>query len=328
MLFPGTSQFVPDTEPKKNINALPILDSINPITWYKSANVILKSQPGLVLTSYWMPFFAPSLGVVSRQIRKKRVKVVSVLHNVIPHEKRTGDTALSKFFFRQNNGLFVLNEESQKDLLSLMPEAKTIVHPHPFYNHYGDKMDKDEARKKLKIPEGKKVILFFGFIRDYKGLDLLLEAIKDEDYYLVIAGECYGSFDKYDEIIRKSNLQDRISLNIKYIPDEEVSVYFSSADVTILPYRSGTQSGIIGISYHFNIPVVVADTGGLKEMVEENKTGLIMKSASPENIKSALSEFYSKYNSIDFTGNIEEIKKKYSWKSFADEVIKFSGRIE
>lgn len=327
LLFPGTSQFVPDSEKRKNIDAVPVLDSINPISWYKTANVILKYNPDLVITSYWMPFFAPSLGVVSRKLRKKNINVISILHNVIPHEKRTGDTALSKFFFRQNNGLVVLNEESRKDLVRLMPGIKTLAHPHPFYNHYGLKIDKNEARKKLNVPVNKKIILFFGFIRDYKGLDILLEAVKDEDYYLIIAGECYGSFEKYNDIINKNNLNERINLNIKYIPDEEVQIYFSAADVTVLPYRSGTQSGIIGISYHFNVPVIVADTGGLKEMVNEEKTGIIMQSASFQNIKNALNKFYKNFNAEEYEKNIEEIKKKYSWDSLSEDIIKFAENI-
>lgn len=328
MLFPGTSQFVPDSEPKKNINAVPVLDSINPFSWYKTANEIIKIQPELVITSYWMPFFAPSLGTVSRRLRKKNFKVISILHNVLPHEKRIGDTALSKFFFRQNSGLVVLNEESHKDLIKLMPDSNTLVHPHPFYNHYGQKIDKKEARKKLNIPENKKVILFFGFIRDYKGLDILLEAMKDEEYYLIIAGECYGSFEKYNNIIDKNNLKERTCLNIKYISDDDISVYFSAADATVLPYRSGTQSGIIGISYHFNVPVIVADTGGLKEMVDEGKTGIIMQSAETQNIKSALNKFYNNYNAEVYIKNINAIKEKYSWDSFAEDVIKFSNRLK
>ncbi|RPI14325.1 MAG: glycosyltransferase [Ignavibacteriae bacterium] len=329
ILFPGTSQFVLDEDIKRDINAVRVLDSINPFTYWKTAKRIDKFKPDLIITSYWMPFFAPSFGIVSFLLKRKGYKIISILHNVIPHEKRTGDVMLTKFFFRQNTGLIVLNDESRKDLEKLMPGSKFFVHPHPLYNHYGNITGKAEARKSLNIPGDKKVILFFGFIRDYKGLDILLESMNelDESYHLIIAGEVYGSFQKYKDIIDKYSLQDKISLHIKYIPDSKVSVYFSAADVTILPYRSGTQSGIIGISYHFDTPVIVADTGGLKEMVENEKTGLIITSSAPELIAKALKKYFDEELKETFQPNIIEFKKKYSWEGLAEAITNFDNSI-
>lgn len=325
ILFPGTTQYVLDEDIKRNINAVRVLDSINPFSFGKTAKKIDEFKPDLVITSYWMPFFAPSFGIISRRLKKKGYKIISILHNVIPHEKRIGDMSLTKFFLRQNTGLVVLNEESKKDLDKIMPGAKYIVHPHPLYNHYGNTIDKLEARKSLNIPLDKKVILFFGFIRDYKGLDILIESMKelDDSYHLVIAGEVYGSFRKYQEIIDKYSLQNKIILHIKYIPDGKVSIYFSAADVTILPYRSGTQSGIIGISYHFDVPVIAADTGGLKEMVEDGKTGLIISSSAPDLIAQAVKKYFNEELKEKYQPNIIEYKKKYSWEGLAGAVINF-----
>lgn len=329
ILFPGSTQYVLDEDLKRNINAERILDSINPLSYRKTANRIHEYKPDLIITSYWMPFFAPAFGIVTRSLKKKGYKIISILHNVIPHEKRPGDIMLTKFFFRQNTGLVVLNEESKKDIENLIPGAKYIIQPHPLYNHYGSEIDKQEARKKLNIPEIKKVILFFGFIRDYKGLDILIESMKDLDdsYHLLIAGEVYGSFQKYRDIIDKYNLQDKISLHIKYIPDSNVPVYFSAADVTVLPYRSGTQSGIIGISYHFNLPVIIADTGGLKEMVEDGKTGLVISSSTPELIVNAVKKYFVEGLKEKSQPNIREYKKKYSWDNLAKAIIDFSKNI-
>jgi glycosyltransferase involved in cell wall biosynthesis len=277
-----------------------------------------------------MPFFAPALGKIAGILRKKGIEVIAILHNVIAHEKRSGDVKLTKYFFKRCDGFVILNKSSENDLLSLVPDAKYIIHPHPLYDHYGEKINQTEARSRLNIPNDKKIILFFGFIRDYKGLDILIESMTDlnDDYMLLAAGEVYGSFKKYDELIDKLKLRNKIILQIRYIPETEIPLFFSASDVCVLPYRSATQSGITGIAYHFELPVIVTDTGGLAETVEENKTGLIAKEASSTQISQTIKKYFGENLNEKFVPYIKEYKLKHSWISFADNVIQLAKTLK
>jgi glycosyltransferase involved in cell wall biosynthesis len=331
LFFPGKSQFVLKDDLDRGVKAQRTLDSINPLSFGKTAHLISEYKPELFLLSFWMPFFSPAFGRTAGIVKRKNrgTKIISILHNVLPHEKRAGDVALTKYFLNRCTGFVVLNKKSEYDLLELKPDAKYIVHPHPLYDHYGSKIDKREARANLGIPQEKKVILFFGLIRDYKGLDILIEAMKelDDSYLLMIAGEVYGSFDKYNEIIVRHHLRSRIKTNHQYIPDDMVAVYFSAADVCVLPYRSGTQSGIIGIAYHFGVPVIVTNVGGLKEMVENKKTGLVVPRPDYLLLSDIIAEFIEREDKEAYRKNIEEFKQKHSWKNFADDLIGFYSRL-
>lgn len=326
IFFPGKTQFVSDSDLDRNIPVTRVLDSINPFTWYKTAKEILKFKPDVVLISYWMPFFAPAFGKVAGLLQKRGIKIIGLMHNVIAHEKRFGDEALTKYFFNKCDGFVLLNRSSEKDLLELKPDAKYIIHSHPLYDHYGSRIALDEAREKLNIPLNKKVILFFGFIRDYKGLDLLIESMKNlnDEYLLLIAGEVYGDFKKYDELIDKLDLRKRINLQIRYIPETEIPVFFSASDVCVLPYRTATQSGIVGIAYHFDLPVIVTNVGGLAEMVEVNKTGLIINQLNPEVIAGRLIEYFNSNLKEHLTPYIQEYKKEHSWQKLAEQILLFS----
>jgi glycosyltransferase involved in cell wall biosynthesis len=325
LLFPGETQFVSENDLNRNIPVARVLDSINPVSYYRTAKEIIKFNPDVVLISYWMPFFAPAFGKVTGLLRKKGIKVIAVLHNVIAHEKRFGDKALTKYFFQKCDGFVLLNKASEKDLISLVPDAKYIIHPHPLYDHYGTKPDAADARKKLNIPANKKVILFFGFIRDYKGLDILIDAMKslDDTFHLLIAGEVYGDFKKYEEQIKQLGIEKKISLHVKYIPETDIPMYFSASDVCVLPYRTATQSGIIGMAYHFELPVIVTNTGGLAEMVEENRTGLIINTATPVELNHSIKKYFSNNLKEQFIPNILEYKKEHSWKKLSEELISF-----
>lgn len=330
VLFPGKTQYVSKDDLNRNIPVNRILDSINPISWNKTAKEIIKYSPDVVLISYWMPFFAPAFGKIAAKLRKKGIKVIALLHNVIAHENRFGDKALTKYFFNKCDGFVLLNKNSEKDLLDLKPDAKYIIQTHPLYDHYGNKIDTAEARKKLNIPGDKKVILFFGFIRDYKGLDLLIESMKNlnDKHLLLIAGEVYGDFKKYDELIDKLNVRNKISLHVRYIPETEIPLFFSAADVCLLPYRTATQSGIVGIAYHFDLPVIVANVGGLAEMVEENKTGLIIHEPSPMMIPEKIRQYFDTVSTRNYVSNIEAYKQTHSWKALAEKVIEFYNSLK
>lgn len=329
LFFPGKTQYVSPDDLNRNITAEKVLDSINPLTYYKTAKEIIKYSPDLVLISYWMPFFAPAFGKIAGLLKRKGIKVIAILHNVIAHENRFGDKELTKYFFNKCDGFVILNKSSEKELLEIKPDAKYIIHPHPLYDHYGEKIGQVEARNKLNITAHKKVILFFGFIRDYKGLDLLIESMKDLDdsYLLLIAGEVYGDFKKYDELIDNINVRSKLNLYIRYIPETEIPVFFSASDVCVLPYKSATQSGIIGISYHFDVPVIVSNAGGLSEMVEENKTGLIVNEAVPEVLSASIKEYFKGELKFKFVHNIKEYVLKNSWNALAEEILSMAKKI-
>lgn len=330
LLFPGKTQYVSSEDVNRNIPVTRILDSINPLTYYKTANAIADFNPDLVLISYWMPFFAPAFGKIAGILRKKGIKIIGLLHNVIAHETKLGDKALTKYFFNRCDGFVLLNKSSEKDLLELKTGAKYIISSHPLYDHYGEKIDTGEARKKLDIPVDKKVILFFGFIRDYKGLDILIESMKDldESYLLLIAGEVYGDFNKYDQQIDNLKLRNRINLQVRYIPETEIPLFFSASDVCVLPYRSATQSGIVGIAYHFDLPVIVTNTGGLAEMVEENQTGLIANEPTVKHLSSLIKKYFEKELKIRFGPGIGNYKTIHSWDNLSGEIISLSQTIK
>jgi len=323
-LFPGTSQYVNENDDVKKINAFEVLDTINPLTFIKTAKEIRRFQPDLMITKYWMPFFAPSLGYVAGKLRKSGTKLISILDNVIPHEKRFGDIFLTKYFINRNDGFVVMSDSVKNDLLKLKPDAKYIKHFHPLFDHFGEKVEKEKARQKLGIDLNKKVLLFFGFIRDYKGLDILLQVLSklNEEYLLVIAGEVYGSFEKYDNIINKLQIGNKVKKFIRYINDDEVPLFFSASDVCVQPYKSATQSGIVGISLHFDLPIISTDVGGLREIIEEYNTGIVVRKPEAELIREAINEFFRRDVGL-YLENIRKFKEICSWKSFAEKILEF-----
>lgn len=317
ILFPGETQFVTDKDTAAAIPNDRILDTINPFTYLSAARKIWNWKPDVLVTKFWMPFFAPSLGTVAGKLRKKGVKTIAVLDNVIPHEKRPGDDALIRYFLKRYDGYIAMSKQVEGDLLSLKPNANYLYHPHPLYDHFPPPVNKEEARKKLGIPSDKKVLLYFGFIRDYKGLDLLIEAMKDlpDDYHLIIAGESYGSFDKYDELIKKGGQSDRIHKFVRYIDDNEVPLFYSAADVCMLTYKSATQSGIVAIAYHYNLPVIVSDVGGLRESVEPFNAGVVVDHPNTQDIVKGVNSFFERPNF--YRESINSAKKQLSWESLA-----------
>ena len=276
-----------------------------------------------------MSYFAPSLGYITRRM-KKHCKVVSILDNVIPHEPRFFDTPLTKYFLKGSSGSVTLCEAVSRELLGIKPDARFTVIQHPLYSHFGEKKERISAENKLGLEHGKKNILFFGLIRKYKGLDILLEAFGklSDEYQLIIAGEPYGSFDPYQEIIDRLENKERIYKNLKYIKDSEVTDYFSAADLAVLPYRSATQSGISSVSYHFEVPMIVTDVGGLKETIGERGTGLVSDECSPEAIKNEIERYFS--DPLIAEKCIECIRKekeRLSWSTFAEKLIEFTGQL-
>lgn len=324
ILFPGSTQYVTENENVLKTPSLRILDSINPISYYKTAKKINQQKPQLLLMGYWLPFLAPALGMVAKLVRKKGTKVISVLHNVTPHEHRLGDKQLSKFFLNQNDAFVVMSKTVRDDLLKLLPNAKYILHPFPIYSQFGEPIDKTEARKRLNIPQNKKVLLFFGLIRDYKGLDIAIDAFNllNDDFVLIIAGECYGKFDSYQHQINNNINKERIAQHIKYITDDEVVNYFSAADLNVLPYKTATQSAVVALAYQFNSPVLVADVGGLRDMVEPYGTGLVVDKPDANLIARGIEDFFTTKMEVACKQNIKKFKEDYSWSNLAKAIEK------
>jgi glycosyltransferase involved in cell wall biosynthesis len=324
-LFPGETQYVTKDDKVDEIDSLETLDTINPFTYLATAKKINRFEPDIIITKYWMTFFAPSLGGVLKRM-KKNTKRISVLDNVIPHEKRFFDARANKFFLKYNDGFIVMSDAVLADLLSLKPDAKYMRVNHPVYNQFGDTLPREEALKKLKLDPSNKYMLFFGFIRDYKGLDLLIEAMNHlpEDHHLIVAGEVYGSFEKYTKMIDDSKLNDRVHLFNHYISDDEVTLYFSASDACVLPYKSATQSGITAISHHFNLPVIATDVGGLKETIEHGETGLIVSEPKSQLISDAILSYYANNFQKKFSAKIASEKAENSWSNFADKLVAFS----
>ncbi|HOM04531.1 MAG TPA: glycosyltransferase [Candidatus Kapabacteria bacterium] len=321
ILFPGQTQLVLPTDKVDRLIAERILDTINPMSYLRSAQKIRRYDPDLLLTKYWMPFFAPSLGTVCKYLPEKITRI-SILDNVKPHEKRPGDIKLTKFFLKYNDAFVVMSDTVRDDLLEFKPDAKYIEHIHPLYNHFGEKVPQIIAQDKLFLPFDKKILLFFGFIRDYKGLDLLIEALKylPEDYHLLIAGEPYGNFDKYERLIKQYGVENRITKHVRYISDDEVPLCFSAADVCVLPYRSATQSGIVAIAYHFDLPVVATNVGSLRQSVEPYDTGYLVAKPDALLLADAIKAVFDQNLLEKYHKNIQVYKSIASWDSLARKI--------
>ena len=325
-LFPGKTQFVTEDDEAVPVESTSLLDMANPFTYISTYRAIRDWEPDVLIVRYWMSYFGPSLGYITRKM-KKHCKVISILDNVIPHEPHFFDEPLTKYFLKGSTGSVTLCEAVSKDLLNIQPDARYTVIQHPLYSHFGQKLPREIAEERLGLEHGKKNLLFFGLIRDYKGLDILLEAFRmlpGYDWQLIIAGEPYGSFDKYQKIIDTIPENERIRMSLKYIKDSEVTDYFSAADVAVLPYRSATQSGISSVAYHFEVPMIVTDVGGLKETIGDTGTGLVSPEISPEAICKEILRFFSnpaiKERCIS---NIRIEKERLSWKTFACRLTEF-----
>ena len=329
-LFPGKTQYVAGGAVSALADSSAVLDTANPFSYASAARAIREWEPDILILRYWMSYFAPSLGYVARHVGKN-CKVVAILDNVIPHERRFFDTPLTKYFLGGCDGFITLCGAVREDLLKMKPDARCKVIPHPLYSHFGEKRPRGKALEELSLPDdGKKTLLFFGLIREYKGLDILLEAFGKlgEDYRLIIAGEPYGSFGKYEKIMERLPNRDAIHLFPDYIPDSRVAVFFSAADAVVLPYRSATQSGISSVAYHFEVPMIVTDTGGLKETVGERGTGLVAPVCTPEAVEREIRRYFGDPGLRDrCVSAIRSEKDRLSWGSFCKELTDFAVQL-
>lgn len=324
-LFPGKTQYTDEPAPE-NLQIHSVINSVNPINWWRVGNRVRKESPDLVLIKFWLPFFGPCFGTILRQISKnKHTKIISILDNVIPHEHRIGDKAFTKYFIKPVDGFVAMSREVLQDLYTFTRSKPAIFKPHPIYDIYGETLNTLAARKHLGLDPNRKYILFFGFIRKYKGLDILIEAMKDarilaSDIDLLIAGEYYGEEAYYKELIEQHPIKDRIHTYTEFIPNEAVKTYFSAADVVVQPYRTATQSGISQIAYHFNKPMIVTNVGGLPEIVPDGKVGYVA-AVNSEAIADAIMKIYEGNHLANFIEGVQEEKRQYEWEHFTASIL-------
>jgi len=329
-LFPGKTQYSDEPAPG-GLNIERMISSVNPLSWISTGNKLRKKNPDLIIIKYWLPFMGPCFGTILRRAkRNNHTKVISILDNVIPHEKRPGDYAFTRYFLKPVDAFVSMSREVLKDLRTFTKAKPAIYSPHPVYDNYGNIVDMDIAREKLGIPKDSKCLLFFGFIRKYKGLDILLEAmadprIADMDIQLIVAGEYYGDREYYESLIGRLDIRARLYLFTDFIPNTEVKYYFSAADCIVQPYRTATQSGISQIAYHFEKPMIVTNVGGLPEIVPDGKAGFVTE-VDPTAIADAVLQFYSAPPGR-FAPGIAEEKRRYSWNFFIKNILQLATRI-
>jgi len=327
-LFPGKTQ--QDTSQEViDLPSLPMIDSINPFSWLRTFWLIRKEKPELVIYKYWIPFFAPCYGtIVLLSHLFSRAKSLYIGDNIEPHEKiPVLNFLLTQWALWQVDFFIVQSASVRRDLLKYKPAARFKEIPHPVYEIFKENHTQSEARIALGLAESERVLLFFGYIRAYKGLNYLIDALplvlEKLKVRLVIAGEFYEDEAKYRRQISDLHLEQDILLKADYIPNEEVGIYYAAADVVVLPYVSATQSGIVQIAYNYNKPVITTNVGGLPEVIDAGKTGYIVPAKDPAALAEAILRFYHERDQIDFSGNIQVHKQQYSWERLAQAMVEF-----
>ncbi len=329
-LFPGKTQYATEQE-TYGLEIHQAVNSINPFNWLKVGNELKELTPDLIIVRYWLPFMAPAFGTILRRAKSNgKTKVICIADNIIPHEKRLGDAMLTNYFRQSVDGFIAMSDQVMNDINQLkINQPKVLLH-HPLFDHFGEKKNQPEAKQALGLIETDKLLLFFGFIRHYKGLDLLLRAMADErvqalQVKLIIAGEFYEDENKYRSLVDELQLKDNIILMNEFIPDDRVALLMSAADVLVQPYRHATQSGVTPLAMHFDLPMIVTNAGGLKEMVEDKVTGVVVEK-SPESIASGIVEYF-KMGKAYFEPGVIAQKKKYGWTAMVEGISSFANTI-
>ncbi|NDK56760.1 glycosyltransferase [Pontibacter fetidus] len=331
-LFPGKSQYSDEPAPE-GLRIKVLINSVNPISWLKTGNYIRKQKPDLVIFRYWLPFMGPALGTIARIIRSNNYsRILAITDNVVPHEKRPGDVPFTKYFLRSCHGFVTMSRSVQQELQYFEPTKPNLYLAHPLYDNFGAIETKAEACAALGLDPNYSYLLFFGFIRAYKGLDLLLQAMADarlqsrKDIKLIVAGEFYEDAAPYRKLIESNSLQDQLILRTDFIPNAEVRHYFCAADLVVQPYKHATQSGVTQVAYHFNKPMVVTNVGGLAELVPDGEVGYVVN-PEPETIASAILDFYSSGKAETFREAIANYKQRFSWKHFVHEILQLATKV-
>lgn len=324
-LFPGSTQFEQSGQAPAGIKIHTLINTVNPFNWLKVAAFIRREKPDFILFRYWLPFFGPSLGTIARLV-KKHTCVLALTDNVIPHEKRFGDKSFTNYFIKGCNGFIAMSQKVLQDIDLFAPKARKLYSPHPMYATYGPAVAKQEARKQLGLNAAERIVLFFGLIRHYKGLDILLEAmshpeIKKLNIKLLIGGEFYEDKKPYLDLIRKYSMEQQVILHDQFIPNDRVRYYFCAADIVAQTYRNATNSGVTMVGYYYDKPMLVTNVGGLSEIVPHLRCGYTVN-LKVEEIAQSILDFYRTQKEAEMTAAVKEEKKKYEWTAFINNLLR------
>lgn len=330
-LFPGKTQYSNEPQPE-DLDIEVSVNSVNPVNWIKAGKKIRRIKPDLLIIKFWIPFMGPCLGTIARQVHKNNhTRVISVLDNIIPHEKRPGDFMLASYFVKYVDAFVAMSDQVMNDLEKFDTEKPRAFCPHPLYDHFGKQQPKAPAVEKLNLDPDYDYLLFFGFIRDYKGLDLLLQAMADPEIKkrkikLLVAGEFYTDSKPYFDLIKKHQLENDVIMSNDFIPDSRVADYFNAASLVVQPYKDATQSGVTQIAYHFEKPMVTTNVGGLAEIVPDGKVGYVVQPSVNE-ISEAIIRFFNEEKEAEFLASLRGEKKKYSWQRMIDTIEKLKSEL-
>ncbi len=325
-LFPGSTQYSTEPAPK-DITIKVCINSINPLNWLSVGRRLRKEQPHLIVVRYWLPFMGPCLGTILRLAKKNgHTRVICIADNIIPHEKRPGDKPFTRYFVKAVDAFVTMSAKVRNDLaLFTQKVSRQVVHP--LYDNFGGAVSKQEARQHLQLPQNARIVLFFGFIRSYKGLDILFDAMHDtriqqSGIKLLVAGEFYENRQAYDEQVTALGISDQLLLHTDFIPDSEVRYYLCAADFVIQPYRNATQSGVTPLAYHFEKPMLVTNVGGLPDLVPDGKVGLVAE-PNPAAIATQMLRLYELGEDY-FLPHLREEKKQYRWDKLTETILQLA----
>jgi glycosyltransferase involved in cell wall biosynthesis len=330
-LFPGTTQYSSDPAPP-GLKIFSLINSVNPFNWIRVGNRLRKLRADIIVVRYWLPFMGPSLGTILRLVQRNRhTRIIAITDNIIPHEKRPGDALFTKYFLHSCDAFITMSEKVLNDLKKFESRKGVLQVLHPLYDNFGNIVSKEEARRKLALPAEKKIILFFGFIRKYKGLDILLDAMKiirqqSPGVLLLVAGEFYEDEKSYRAQIEKNEIEDVLIMRTEFIADSDVKYYLCAADAVVQPYRNATQSGVTPLAYHFEKPMIVTNVGSLPSLVPHNVVGLVCE-PQPASIAAAIIRFFELGENY-FIPHLRTEKEKYSWKKMTEAIIKLADDIQ
>jgi glycosyltransferase involved in cell wall biosynthesis len=319
--------------PDENFTSIRCIDSVNPLSWFNTGKKLVKEKYDMVIFRYWNPFFAPALGTIASVLKRKapQSKLISLCDNILPHEYIPMGNFFTEYFLNKMDGHLVQSSQTEEELNQIISNPCYVKRLHPLYDNFPEKIDKKFAKEKLGI-SSKYVILYFGLIRQYKGFDILLNAVSElltlrSDFHVLAAGECYGDDSPYKKIIKEKNLQQVLTWENRFIPDDEVADYFSAADIAALPYRSASQSGITQIAFHYDVPVIVTSVGGLPEIVPDGEVGRVIETENPHMLTETLNQCLTEKNLEEMSQNIVEHKKQFSWDHFIDGIEEVYSQI-
>ena len=324
-LFPGRTQYETGVVPDRAVEAERLIDSLNPYSWWRAARRIRELRGEVVIFRYWLPFFAPAFGTIVRGLARHDIKSIVVVDNALPHKRQVGDFVLGRYFFKVVQGCVVMSSAVGRDLDKLKVSCPRAFAPHPIYDTFGEPADRVQARKKLQLDQDSPVILFFGFIRQYKGLHVLIDSMQEikhelPDIRLLVAGEFYENETECKEKIEEFGLSEQVSLFNQYIPKNEVADYFAAADVVVQPYLSATQSGVAQVAYHFEVPIITSNVGGLAEVIPHEKAGLIVPPNDSSALAKAIIRYFSDEMQDELTRGVKQQKKRFGWDRLLDAI--------